>query len=192
MTTPQLTDDELRDLAHSAYEEAMSFGLSVDTFLRYFKGIRNRLAQPAAAPPAPGGDVQALRDALQSIKSLVVGDKHPRWADDTATYLTRCRVADIADAALQSTQGQTASAITSHLKTLESKYMEWCGYGRMPLTEGQFKYLLDKIAAEVTAPTATQGQDAAPAEQPCHCPACLRGEDAPHEYHLEQRPKGKK
>ena len=65
-------------------------------------------------------------------------------------------------AALQSTQGQTASAITSHLKTLESKYMEWCGYGRMPLTEGQFKYLLDKIAAEVTAPTATQGQDAAP------------------------------
>ena len=84
MTTPQLTDDELRDLAHSAYEEAMSFGLSVDTFLRYFKGIRNRLA------------------------------------------------------------------------------------------------------------TQAQGQDAAPAEQPCHCPACLRGEDAPHEYHLEQRPKGKK
>ena len=38
------SDDELKDLAHSAYEEAMSFGLSVDTFLRYFKGIRNRAA----------------------------------------------------------------------------------------------------------------------------------------------------
>ena len=42
MTHP--TDDELKDLAHSAYEEAMSFGLSVDTFLRYFKGIRNHAA----------------------------------------------------------------------------------------------------------------------------------------------------
>ena len=38
------SDDELKDLAHSAYEEAMSFGLSVDTFLRYFKGIRNHAA----------------------------------------------------------------------------------------------------------------------------------------------------
>lgn len=45
MTHP--TDDELQDLAHSAYEEALSFGLSVDTFLRYFKGIRNRLATQA-------------------------------------------------------------------------------------------------------------------------------------------------
>ena len=40
------SDDELKDLAHSAYEEAMSFGLSVDTFLRYFKGIRKRAAAP--------------------------------------------------------------------------------------------------------------------------------------------------
>jgi len=53
MTAP--SDDELKDLAHSAYEEAMSFGLSVDTFLRYFKGIRNRAllaAQPAVQQPA--------------------------------------------------------------------------------------------------------------------------------------------
>lgn len=28
--------------------------------------------------------------------------------------------------------------------------------------------------------------------QPCFCPACLDGDDAPHEYHLEQRPKGKR
>lgn len=26
---------------------------------------------------------------------------------------------------------------------------------------------------------------------PCFCPACVAGEDAPHEYHLEKRPKGK-
>lgn len=38
------SDDELKDLAHSAYEEALSFGLSVDTFLRYFKGICKRAA----------------------------------------------------------------------------------------------------------------------------------------------------
>ena len=133
MTTPQLTDDELRDLAHSAYEEAMSFGLSVDTFLRYFKGIRNRLAQPAAAPPAPGGDV--LR----------------------------------------------------HLA-------DWFAHRRYDLYDGEFvaREIRRAIAEDSAYLQSTQGQDAAPAEQPCHCPACLRGEDAPHEYHLEQRPKGKK
>lgn len=39
---PSLTDDDLKELAYSAHEEAMSFGLSHETFLRYFKTIRNR------------------------------------------------------------------------------------------------------------------------------------------------------
>jgi hypothetical protein len=38
----ELSDDDLREFAYSAYEEAMSFGLSQETFLRYFKTIRNR------------------------------------------------------------------------------------------------------------------------------------------------------
>jgi len=68
MTHP--TDDELQDLAHSAYEEALSFGLSVDTFLRYFKGIRNRLAtqaqgQDAAPAEQPQGDAARVIDDLE-------------------------------------------------------------------------------------------------------------------------------
>jgi hypothetical protein len=39
-----ITDDELDDLSHSAYEEAMGFGLSRDVFMRYFRTIRDRLA----------------------------------------------------------------------------------------------------------------------------------------------------
>jgi len=75
MTHP--TDDELQDLAHSAYEEALSFGLSVDTFLRYFKGIRNRLAQPSAAPPAPGGDVLERRSETGMPMSANAPEKCP-------------------------------------------------------------------------------------------------------------------
>lgn len=119
----------------------------------------------AAAPPAPGGDVPK---PLGWIYENSLPGNYPydaMYPYSAIRHGVRMFPVFAPVAALQSTQGQTASAITSHLKTLESKYMEWCGYGRMPLTEGQFKYLLDKIAAEVTAPTATQGQDAAPAEQ---------------------------
>ena len=72
MTTPRLTDDELQDLAHSAYEEAMSLGLSVDTFLRYFKGIRNRLATQAqgqdAAPAEQPQDDEPTWQELEDFR----------------------------------------------------------------------------------------------------------------------------
>lgn len=42
----------------------------------------------------------AMREALEEIKSLVVGDKRPRWADDWATTTTRGSIADIVDEAL--------------------------------------------------------------------------------------------
>ena len=74
MTHP--THDEQQDLAHSAYEEAMSIGLSEDTFLRYFKGIRNRLAQPPVAPPAPGGDVVAPKPTQERNENFVPGVMH--------------------------------------------------------------------------------------------------------------------
>ena len=50
-------DDDLSDLAHSANQETLSFGLSHDVFLRYFKEVRRRLlastpAQPAQQEPA--------------------------------------------------------------------------------------------------------------------------------------------
>jgi hypothetical protein len=44
----QLTDDDLKELAYSAHAEAMSFGLSVDTFLRYFKTVRDRAVASAS------------------------------------------------------------------------------------------------------------------------------------------------
>lgn len=82
MTTPQLTDDELQDLAHSAYEEAMSLGLSVDTFLRYFKGIRNRLATQAqgqdAAPAEQPSCATKDMEELQRLRALI---HQPHTAD---------------------------------------------------------------------------------------------------------------
>lgn len=44
-------DKELDDLAHSACQEALSFGLSTEVFLRYFKTIRDRTLR--ARPPIP-------------------------------------------------------------------------------------------------------------------------------------------
>jgi hypothetical protein len=48
-----LADDDLRELAYSAHEEAMSFGLSHETFLRYFKTIRNRASEVEASRQRP-------------------------------------------------------------------------------------------------------------------------------------------
>lgn len=36
-----MTDFELEDLSYSAQEEALSFGLSSELFLKYFKHIRD-------------------------------------------------------------------------------------------------------------------------------------------------------
>jgi hypothetical protein len=75
-----LADDDLRELAYSAHEEAMSFGLSHETFLRYFKTIRNRASaveasrQRPAAQAASAKALQAfnrddLRDVADSLQS---------------------------------------------------------------------------------------------------------------------------
>jgi hypothetical protein len=45
-------------------------------------------------------EVERQRIALRAIKRMVVGERAPRWEDDWATTNTRCRIADIADAAL--------------------------------------------------------------------------------------------
>lgn len=45
MEEVEVRDDDLKELSYSAYEEAMAFGLSPDTFLRYFKTIRDRCCQ---------------------------------------------------------------------------------------------------------------------------------------------------
>jgi hypothetical protein len=50
----RLTNDDLKELAYSAYEEAMSFGLSHETFLRYFKSIRDRASIDST--PSEKGD----------------------------------------------------------------------------------------------------------------------------------------
>ena len=47
-----LSDYELSELAHSANQEALSFGLSHDVFMRYFKTLRDK-ALAAAPQPEP-------------------------------------------------------------------------------------------------------------------------------------------
>jgi len=46
-----LTDDELKDLADSAQQEALSFGLDAGLFLRYFKTVCKLAAEKAKAEP---------------------------------------------------------------------------------------------------------------------------------------------
>jgi hypothetical protein len=48
-----MDDYELSELAHSANQEALSFGLSHDVFLRYFKTIRDKALAAAPQPAAP-------------------------------------------------------------------------------------------------------------------------------------------
>ena len=52
---PALDDDELRDMAGSACQEALSFGVSEDAFMKLARSVRQRCATPAqpAAVPAP-------------------------------------------------------------------------------------------------------------------------------------------
>lgn len=102
MTHP--TDDELKDLAHSAYEEAMSFGLSVDTFLRYFKGIRNRalLAEQARTEPTQefeSAQGRALASAwaegwAQCRDAEYVGEEAESEAFNQSHTLAQCLYAD--------------------------------------------------------------------------------------------------
>jgi len=59
-----LCDDDLSELAHSANQEALSFGLSHDVFLRYFITIRNRAL---SAAPQPQPVAQPAGDSHESI-----------------------------------------------------------------------------------------------------------------------------
>lgn len=44
--------------------------------------------------------VERLKIALRQCKAFVVGDRIPNWYDDSATYLTRGKIADVCDFAL--------------------------------------------------------------------------------------------
>lgn len=70
-----LSDDDLSELAHSANQEAMSFGLGHDLFLRYFRTLRNRAL--ASAPPAP----QAERTLLEQYDLEQSPDYRKGWDD---------------------------------------------------------------------------------------------------------------
>ncbi|WP_046984235.1 hypothetical protein [Delftia tsuruhatensis] len=52
-----LDDSELEDLAHSANQECLSFGMSLDPFLRLAKTVRDRML--AAAPQTPAQEAPA-------------------------------------------------------------------------------------------------------------------------------------
>jgi hypothetical protein len=61
--------------------------------------------------PAPGGETMTpnTREALERIKALVTGERAPNWDHGTRTTLTRCRIADICDAALSSSPSSTTA-----------------------------------------------------------------------------------
>jgi hypothetical protein len=48
----------------------------------------------------PIGEVERLKEALRLVKSWVVGELRPNWENDTTTYLSRGKIADICDIAL--------------------------------------------------------------------------------------------
>src|SRR5262249_15859490 len=45
-------------------------------------------------------DVERLKAALRQVKAFLVGEKMPNWENDTTTYLTRGKIADICDFAI--------------------------------------------------------------------------------------------
>lgn len=49
---------------------------------------------------------QLLRDALDKIKDIVVGDAHPHWRDRTNVYAARGKIADLCDEASAATSQQ--------------------------------------------------------------------------------------
>jgi hypothetical protein len=57
-----MIDEELDDLSYSAYEEALSYGLSRDVFVRYFRIIRDRSAASKEAPAAIDPSIPPLPD----------------------------------------------------------------------------------------------------------------------------------
>jgi len=74
-----MTDDDLRELAYSAHEEAMAFGLSHDTFLHYFKTVRDRTA---AAPT-----IREAESELQEMREHGSADD----AFEAAVHLERVK-----------------------------------------------------------------------------------------------------
>ena len=70
-----LDDSELEDLAHSANQECLSSGMSLDPFLRLAKTVRDRaLAAAPQAPAAPAVDARAERDAaFEAVRNRLCG-----------------------------------------------------------------------------------------------------------------------
>lgn len=89
----ELCDDDLSELAHSANQEALSFGLSHDVFLRYFKTIRNRALAAAPQPQPVAQPVQA-----QPLDPWSVEEDYFAWVTTSATtwdaFLAGVRLAE--------------------------------------------------------------------------------------------------
>lgn len=102
-----MTDDDLNELAYSAHAEAMSFGLSHDTFLRYFKTIRERataaekdrcIEAVKAVGPKDGplklvsdGFVAAITAGVMGTVTLPTGDVLREGVDYEARHTTQCK-----------------------------------------------------------------------------------------------------
>ena len=64
-----LDDSELEDLAHSANQECLSFGMSLDPFLRLAKTVRDRMLAAAPQAPAAPAEAQRLAQFLQCMRT---------------------------------------------------------------------------------------------------------------------------
>jgi hypothetical protein len=85
-------DAELLETA-ARYRRVVEVERDRDVFKRTAEeqlAVASRLAQEATQ----------TRDAVRRIKSLVCGEKNPRWSDEWATTNTRAAIADLCDSVL--------------------------------------------------------------------------------------------
>lgn len=68
----ELSDDDISDLAHSANEEALSFGIGHHLFLRYFKTVRNRALASTHPAPQQKPLTREQRDAAISVANRML------------------------------------------------------------------------------------------------------------------------
>lgn len=98
---------DLDDMAHSAYEEAMSFGISHDLFLRYFKTVAGR---PTPAAPAVPEKIKKIEPGFKGMFAKEAQAYKRGWNE--------CRGAML-NAAPQHEEAKSAEQDTAKDKTLK-------------------------------------------------------------------------
>ena len=91
---------------HNPWRESLENCANGDNYLRSQEYIDLAdYIDSLLSQPEPSREVEDARDAaLREIKSLVCGDRIPRWDGQDATTWTRHRIADLCDAAMSASK----------------------------------------------------------------------------------------